>query len=84
MIFSVWEEIKSRVWAKIAGGAQMFTFANTMEIMRIGDRNTDAVVSILKDLNIPLLARDTGGNYGRTVELKLDTGIFSGQNDCKR
>jgi len=67
---------KTRLWAKIAGGAQMFTFANTMEIMRIGDRNTDAVISTLRKLDIPLLGRDTGGNYGRTVELKLDIGIF--------
>ncbi len=67
---------KSRIVAKIAGGAQMFTFTNATDIMRVGERNAEAVRLILKKLDIRLLAEDTGGNYGRTVELKLDTGIF--------
>lgn len=67
---------KIRVTAKIAGGAQMFKFANATDIMRVGERNAEAVKMILKNLNIRLLANDTGGNYGRTVELKLDTGIY--------
>ncbi len=68
--------VKSRITAKIAGGAQMFTFTNTTDIMRVGERNAEAVRLVLKKLDIRLLAEDTGGNYGRTVELKLDTGIF--------
>lgn len=67
---------KTRLTAKIAGGAQMFSFTNTTDIMRVGERNAEAVRAILKQLDIRLLADDTGGNYGRTVELKLDTGIF--------
>jgi chemotaxis protein CheD len=67
---------KSRITAKIAGGAQMFTFTNATDIMRVGERNAEAVRLILKKLDIRLLAEDTGGNYGRTVELKMDTGIF--------
>jgi len=67
---------KSRITAKIAGGAQMFTFTNATDIMRVGERNAEAVRLVLKKLEIRLLAEDTGGNYGRTVELKLDTGIF--------
>ncbi|SDD45559.1 chemotaxis protein CheD [Sporomusa acidovorans] len=68
--------VKSRITAKIAGGAQMFTFTNTTDIMRVGERNAEAVRLVLKKLEVRLLAEDTGGNYGRTVELKLDTGIF--------
>ncbi|WP_110953249.1 chemotaxis protein CheD [Anaerosinus massiliensis] len=68
--------VKSRIVAKIAGGAQMFKFANATDIMRVGERNAEAVKAILKDLNIKLIANDTGGNYGRTVELKLETGIY--------
>lgn len=67
---------KSRITAKIAGGAQMFTFTNATDIMRVGERNAEAVRVMLKKLDIRLLAEDTGGNYGRTVELKLDTGSF--------
>ena len=68
--------LKSRIIAKIAGGSQMFTFTNTTDIMRVGERNADAVRAVLKKLEIKVIAEDTGGNYGRTVELKLDTGIF--------
>lgn len=67
---------KSRIIAKIAGGAQMFTFANATDIMRVGERNAEAVKMVLKKLDIRMLAEDTGGNYGRTVELKLDNGIY--------
>ena len=67
---------QSRITAKIAGGAQMFKFANATDIMRVGERNAEAVKAILKKMNIRLLASDVGGNYGRTVELKLDTGVY--------
>ena len=68
--------VKSRITAKIAGGSQMFTFTNATDIMRVGERNAEAVRVILKKLDIRMLADDTGGNYGRTVELRLETGIF--------
>ena len=68
--------VKSRITAKIAGGSQMFSFVQATDIMRIGDRNSEAVRAVLKNLSIKLLAEDVGGNYGRTVELMLDTGIF--------
>lgn len=67
---------KSRLTAKIAGGAQMFSFNNATPIMRIGDRNIEAVKTILKKLGIRIMADDTGGNYGRTVELDLSGGVF--------
>lgn len=67
---------KTRVCAKIAGGAQMFSFMNATDIMRVGERNVAAVRKVLQHLQIRLIAEDTGGNYGRTVELQLDTGKF--------
>lgn len=67
---------KSRLWAKIAGGAQMFTFANVTDVMRVGERNSEAVRAMLKKLDLKMLAEDCGGNYGRTVELKLENGVF--------
>jgi len=68
--------VKSRITAKIAGGSQMFTFANATDVMRVGERNSEAVRTLLKNMDIKVIADDTGGNYGRTVELKLDTGIY--------
>ena len=67
---------RSRVTAKIAGGSQMFSFAQATDIMRIGDRNAEAVREVLKAHSIRILAEDVGGNYGRTVELLLESGVF--------
>lgn len=68
---------RSRLVAKMAGGAQMFAFAKATDIMRVGDRNAEAVRDLLKSLNIRLLAEDTGSNYGRTVQIDLETGIYT-------
>ena len=67
---------RRRLVAKIAGGAQMFAFANATDIMRVGVRNAEAVKRVLRELDIRLLAEDTGGNYGRTVQIDLDTGAY--------
>ncbi|WP_027084326.1 chemotaxis protein CheD [Cohnella panacarvi] len=66
-----------RLVAKMAGGAQMFAFANGSDSMRIGPRNVEATKLALTQLGIPLIGEDTGGNYGRTVELDSGTGVFS-------
>ena len=67
---------RSRLVAKLAGGAQMFAFANATDIMRVGARNAAAAKKILQDLRIPVLAEDTGGTFGRTVQIDLATGIY--------
>ena len=67
---------KSRFQAKIAGGAQMFAFNSKNEEMRIGDRNVEATLKLLKFYSIPLIAYEVGANYGRTVELYADDGRF--------
>ncbi|MCX9012130.1 MAG: chemotaxis protein CheD [Candidatus Methanoperedens sp.] len=65
--------LKGRIESKIAGGASMFSFG---ENMNIGEKNVKAVVRKLDELNIPILASDTGGNYGRTIEFHVETGIL--------
>lgn len=64
-----------RLVAKMAGGAQMFHFAGE-DVMRIGPRNVESVKEALKKLGIRLIAEDTGGNYGRTVEFDSRTGVL--------
>ncbi|WP_042223751.1 chemotaxis protein CheD [Oceanobacillus manasiensis] len=59
--------------AKLAGGAQMFHFTSNSDIMRIGPRNSEAVLAILQDMCIPVIASDIGGNVGRTIEFNPDT-----------
>jgi chemotaxis protein CheD len=68
--------VKNRMVAKIAGGAQMFAFANATDIMRVGERNSETVRLVLRKLDLRIIAEDCGGNYGRTVELRLDNGVF--------
>lgn len=67
---------RSRLVAKIAGGAKMFAFQNKADLIAVGQRNVEAVVKILGEMRIPILARDTGENYGRTVEFYPETGDF--------
>jgi chemotaxis protein CheD len=54
--------------AKLAGGAQMFKFSSSSDMMRIGPRNVEAVREKLKELRIRVLAEDVGGTSGRTIE----------------
>ena len=67
---------KRRLVAKIAGGAKMFQVSGLSTIGNVGERNAQASKAKLKQLGIPLLAEDTGLNYGRTVELYPATGEF--------
>ena len=67
---------KARLVAKIAGGAQMFAFANATDVMRVGARNAEASKKMLKELGIRLIAEDTGGTYGRTVSINLENGDY--------
>lgn len=68
---------RSRMVAKIAGGATMFTFQGSgSAVGQVGDRNVAAVKAKLKELKIPILAEDTGANYGRTVIFYPESGDF--------
>ncbi len=67
---------RNRLVAKIAGGAQMFAFQSKNEMVRVGERNVEATKKKLAQLKIPILAEDTGKNYGRTVIFYPETGDF--------
>lgn len=67
---------KFRMQAKMAGGAQMFAFGGNSDTMRIGPRNVESCKDALKSFSIPLIAEDTGANYGRTIEFDCETGIL--------
>ncbi|HAQ06191.1 MAG TPA: chemotaxis protein CheD [Bacillus bacterium] len=66
----------SRIKAKLAGGAQMFQFTASNDMMRIGPRNVDSIVSELKGLRIPIAGQDVGGSSGRTIEFNPKTGLM--------
>lgn len=68
---------RSKLVAKIAGGAKMFELSNASSPgINIGEKNAIASRAKLKALGIPLIAEDTGLNFGRTVELYSETGQF--------
>lgn len=71
---------RTRMKAKIAGGAQMFEIQGTAAggtTWNIGQRNVNAVVEMLGKLRIPIIARDVLENYGRTVSFDPVTGTMT-------
>ena len=68
---------KSRMVAKIAGGAKMFEISGgNASGINIGEKNAIASKAKLKQLGIPLKAEDCGLNYGRTVEIYSEDGKY--------
>lgn len=65
---------RSRLISKIAGGAQMFAFAAQSDMLRVGERNVEAVKAKLSKLGIRIIAEDTGNSYGRTIEFYPENG----------
>ncbi|MGB9941294.1 chemotaxis protein CheD [Methanosarcina sp.] len=61
---------KKSLEAKLVGGAHMFEHRN----MNIGERNIEWARNTLERLEIPIVAEDTGKNYGRTVTFDTSTG----------
>ncbi|ODA42501.1 Chemotaxis protein CheD [Desulfosporosinus sp. BG] len=66
--------VSSRLRAKMAGGAQMFSFPGKPPVLKIGERNAEAVEQELKKNGIPLLIADIGGSFGRTIHFDVGTG----------
>ena len=71
----------SRITAKIAGGANMF--ATTSPAKSIGDRNVEATKKTLAKLGVPIIASDTGLNYGRTVSFNAADGSLEIMSSLK-
>ncbi|WP_425447460.1 chemotaxis protein CheD [Dethiothermospora halolimnae] len=65
---------KRSISAKIAGGSQMFSFNTKNDVLKIGARNVKATKEKLQSCNIPIISADTGGNYGRTIEINSEDG----------
>ncbi|NLJ79167.1 MAG: chemotaxis protein CheD [Tissierellia bacterium] len=69
--------LRGNLIAKVVGGAQMFTFNKDNNILKIGERNVLATKKKLNELDIRIVSEDTGGNYGRTIELDATDGSLS-------
>jgi len=58
--------------AKMAGGAEMFPNARN-HFPSIGIRNITTIRELLNRYKIPIVAEDTGGHAGRTIEFFTET-----------
>ncbi|MDR0863188.1 MAG: chemotaxis protein CheD [Oscillospiraceae bacterium] len=61
--------------AKLTGGAHMFESRAT-DTIRVGEHNVRSCQDALASLKIPVIANDTGGHWGRAVELNTDSGML--------
>ena len=64
----------ARISAKIAGGASMFGQLVNGTGINVGERNIVATREALAAAKIPLVAEDTGLDYGRSVYFHLSDG----------
>lgn len=71
---------RNKLEAKIAGGSQMFAFQRNSDLVKVGERNSEAAKHKLKAMRIRVISEDTGastgGHYGRTVIFYPETGEY--------
>jgi chemotaxis protein CheD len=69
---------RSQLRAKMAGGAQMFATPGKADnaIFAVGRRNVEATTKMLAAAGVRLVASDTGGSKGRSVEFSTETMKF--------
>ena len=66
--------VKSRIKAKLAGGAQMFALPGmSADFLTVGAKNVSETTARLRRMGIALVASDTGGNKGRTIEFSTSS-----------
>lgn len=66
---------RSRITAKIAGGAMMFKDGGSGSLGNIGQRNIESVKLNLKKEGIRLLKEDVGGAVARTLLFDVNSGL---------
>lgn len=63
-----------RLRARLVGGAGMFASLSSPGVAQMGERNVQASRDALKAAGIPLVAEDTGSDYGRSVYFDVGAG----------
>ena len=66
---------KRNIKARLAGGANMFPEIK-VDVLHIGQRNTNTARACLEKAKIPIIAEEIGGNFGRTINLDTETGVL--------
>lgn len=65
---------RSQLVIRVCGGAHMLTSPGIKNTLNIGDRNVEAVHTIMNNLGLKIMAEETGGSSGRTAKLYMATG----------
>lgn len=75
---------QSRIRAKIAGGAAIFSHESEGAVFNIGSRNLAAIKEILVENNIAIVSEDVGGNFGRWVRFDIVAGGMTITSSLKK
>jgi chemotaxis protein CheD len=65
---------RSKIQAKIVGGAMMFKISENSMMSEIGRNNVKKVREVLQSQGIGIVAEDVGGDYGRTIDFYAENG----------
>ncbi|MFP5213638.1 MAG: HDOD domain-containing protein [Acidobacteriota bacterium] len=65
---------RQRLVAAVAGGALILADRPLSMEMNIGRRNSEAVLQLLREADIPVMKQEIGGFRGRTLRLDMATG----------
>jgi len=65
-----------RITARLAGGASMFAALAPPGTVQMGERNLAATRQALIKHDLPLVGEGVGGDYGRTVRLRVADGVL--------
>jgi chemotaxis protein CheD len=65
---------RSSIVTKLFGGAHMFGFIASDSILNVGQKNLEVALATLKSCDMNIEAQETGGSFGRTIELNLEDG----------
>jgi chemotaxis protein CheD len=63
-----------RLSARLVGGASMFASLASPGTIQMGERNLVAARQVLNTHGVPLVGEAVGGDYGRTVRLRVRDG----------
>jgi chemotaxis protein CheD len=65
---------RQRITARLAGGASMFAALAPPGTIQMGERNLVAARQVLNTHRVPLVGEAVGGDFGRTVRLRVCDG----------
>jgi chemotaxis protein CheD len=63
-----------RITARLVGGASMFAALAPPGTIQMGERNLVAARQVLSSYGVPLIGEAVGGDFGRTVRLRVCDG----------